>query len=193
MRKLSFTEITRKRLSPEESERLARFPISVLLDNIRSLYNVGSIFRTADAARVDRLYLTGITGTPPRKEIDKTALGAVESVPWEYHSSPVSLIKSLKNQGIAIVVLEHTDNSISYKKLEYKFPLCLIVGNEVFGVQEEIIALADDAIEIPMFGVKQSLNVSVAFGVVIYEILFQYLKENLNEDKHFLINKEIRF
>lgn len=175
MRKLTLSEIARQRVSPEHVGEVPRFPIKVVLDNIRSLYNVGSIFRTADAARIERLYLTGITGRPPRKEIDKTALGAVESVPWEYIPSAIELVKELKKQEIPIAVLEQTDNSKSYKQVEYSFPVCLILGNEVFGIQEQIIQMADMAIEIPMYGVKHSLNVSVAFGIVVFEMVHQYL------------------
>ncbi len=176
MRKLTFEEITSRRIPPERIREVERFPILGLLDNIRSLYNVGSIFRTADAVRLQKLYLTGITGYPPRKEIDKTALGAVETVPWEYTKDSVPLVRGLKAQGVRIVVLEHTSESRSFREVSYQFPTCLVVGNEVFGVSDELIDLADQAIEIPMFGSKQSLNVTIAFGIVVYEMLFQYLR-----------------
>jgi len=176
MKKLTYQEITARRLSKQEIQETERFPIYTLLDNIRSLYNVGSIFRTADAVRLQRLYLTGITGHPPRKEIDKTALGAVETVPWAYQENPLEVIKSLKRQKVKIIVLEHTSHSIPYDELSIDFPLCLVVGNEVFGVQEKIVELSDVAVEIPMYGTKQSLNVTVAYGVVIYDILFKYLE-----------------
>lgn len=176
MRKLTYEEITSQRLSLEKIKEIERFPIYALLDNVRSLYNIGSMFRTADAVRLLKLYLTGISGYPPRREIDKTALGAVESVPWEYQDNPISVIESLKSQGVQIIVLEHTDNSRLFREIEYKFPSCLVVGNEVFGVQDKIVDMADAAAEIPMFGVKQSLNVTIAFGIVIYEMLFQFLE-----------------
>ncbi len=175
MRKLSFEEITAQRMSPQEMETTERFPISALLDNVRSLYNVGSIFRTSDAVRLSRLYLAGITGYPPRREIDKTALGAVETVPWEYRQDGVEQVRHLKSQGVNIVVLEHTSASKPFHEVDYRFPSCLVVGNEVFGVQDEIVSLADASIEIPMYGSKQSLNVTIAFGIVIYQMLFQYL------------------
>ncbi|GAB4366514.1 MAG: RNA methyltransferase [Calditrichia bacterium] len=177
MRKLTFEEITARRLSPEHMKTVQRFPLYGFLDNIRSLYNVGSIFRTADAVRLSKLYLTGITGHPPRREIDKTALGAVETVPWEYHADPLLLVKNLKQQQIKIVVLEHTSHSLPYNQIQYTFPCCLVVGNEVFGIRDEIVEQADYAVEIPMFGSKQSLNVTVAFGIVIYEMLFQWLEK----------------
>lgn len=178
MRKLELHEINRNRVSPDKISGLKRLPVYVLLDNIRSLYNVGSIFRTADAARVEKIILTGITGTPPRKEIDKTALGASETVPWEYKHSPASALEGLKKQGIPIIILEHTDSNIEYKKMDFPFPCCLVLGNEVNGIQEEILGMSDASIEIPMYGTKHSLNVSVAFGIVIYEVLDQFLRNN---------------
>ncbi len=177
MRKLTFEEIKETRWSPEELQRLERFPIYALLDNIRSLYNVGSIFRTADAVRLNRLFLCGITGHPPRKEIDKTALGAVETVPWEYTPDPLPVIRKLKKEGVKIVLLEQTSQSQPYYEVNFPFPVCLVVGNEVFGIREEIISEADLAVDIPMYGSKHSLNVTIAFGIVVYEILLQYLKK----------------
>ena len=178
MRKLELHEITQKRISPDKISSLKRMPVYVLLDNIRSLYNVGSIFRTADAARVEKIILTGITGKPPRKEIDKTALGASETVPWEYEHSGGKALNQLKNQGIPIIILEHTDSNVEYKKMNFPFPCCLVLGNEVSGIQNDILEQADACIEIPMYGTKHSLNVSVAFGIVIYEMLDQYLQNN---------------
>jgi tRNA G18 (ribose-2'-O)-methylase SpoU len=177
MKKLSYQEITSRRWSPKGKQNADRFPLFTLLDNIRSLYNVGAIFRTADAVRLSKLYLTGITASPPRKEIDKTALGAVNTVPWEYQSDALILIQELKQTGIRIVVLEHTSDSQPYNEFQPTYPLCLVVGNEVFGVQEKLVELADAAIEIPMYGSKQSLNVSIAYGIVIYQLLFKYLSQ----------------
>jgi len=177
MKKLSYQEITSRRLTAEEQHTVERFPLLTLLDNIRSLYNVGAIFRTADAVRLDKLYLTGITAFPPRKEIDKTALGAVNTVPWEYQSDALPVIQELKRTGTRIVVLEHTSDSQSYMEFKPTFPVCLVLGNEVFGVQEQLVEAADAAIEIPMYGSKQSLNVSIAYGIVIYQLLFRYLQQ----------------
>lgn len=177
MRKLTFEEITSLRIPPEKIRSVKRFPLFALLEDVRSLHNVGSIFRTADAVRLEKLYLTGITGYPPRKEIDKTALGAVETVPWEYAADPLNVLKNLKNNGVKIVVLEHTSSSVPFQSVQYLFPACLVVGNEVFGVGEQVVEMADLSIDIPMFGSKQSLNVTIAFGIVIYEMLFQYLKQ----------------
>lgn len=166
MRKLSFEELQAQKLDLNSR----RLPVSVLLDDVRSLHNVGAVFRTADGAAVEQLYLCGISGTPPRDEIRKTSLGAEESVPWSYHQDPVSLVHDLKRQGRQIVVLEQTTAGVDYRRAFYRFPLVLIVGHEYQGVAEELVALADLAIELPMHGVKHSLNVSVAFGVAIYEI-----------------------
>lgn len=178
MKKLALEEIGRRRLSAEQARQAPRFPIMALLDNIRSLYNVGSIFRTADATRLEKLYLCGITGRPPRKEIDKTALGAAETVPWEYHPNPAEVLQGLKARGVAIVALEHTNESRPHWEIEFPFPCCLVIGNEVWGIQEEVLQYADAAIEIPMFGAKHSLNASVAFGIAVYEMLACYLRRH---------------
>ncbi len=154
-------------------DEIKRRPISVLLDNVRSLYNVGSIFRTSDAAGVEKIYLCGITGKPPRAEIHKAALGAENSVQWEYFEKPVKIIQQLKAEGYHIVILEHTDRSEPYHQVNYQFPLCLVVGHEIIGVSDEVVELANMVIQIPMFGIKQSLNVAVAYGIAIYEIVKQ--------------------
>jgi tRNA G18 (ribose-2'-O)-methylase SpoU len=174
IRKLDFEELKSARPSLQEVRLSTRVPIAVVLENIRSLYNVGSIFRTSDGANVEKLYLCGYTGRPPRKEIDKTSLGSAESVPWEYVPEAASAVAELKSRGYQIVSLEHTDRSVPYTEAEYRFPLCLIVGNEVEGVSGELVSLCDMAVEIPMYGIKQSLNVSVAFGIAAYHITHRY-------------------
>ena len=172
MRRLSHEEIGHDRLSVEQLKKTDRFPIYVLLDNIRSLYNVGSIFRTSDGARIAKLFFCGHTPYPPRKEIDKTALGATLTVPWEYVKDASSVIGRLKSLGIRICVLEHTDESRKYYTLTKKdFPLCLVVGSEIAGVSKDIIAQADMAVEIPMMGMKQSLNAAVAYGIAVFEFV----------------------
>lgn len=172
MRKLSHSEIAKYRFTKEQLLKEARFPIYALLDNIRSLYNVGSIFRTSDGARVAKLILTGFTPYPPRKEIEKTALGSTETVPWEYIKDPLAAINQLKTQSIKICVLEHTNESKPYFTISKKdFPICLVVGNELTGVSTEVLDLADMAIDIPMFGLKQSLNAAVAYGIAVFELV----------------------
>ena len=175
IRKLEYDEIFKRQPTLDEVRRLDRYPISALIENIRSMHNVGSIFRSSDGVRLQKLFLTGFTACPPRKEIDKTALGSTDSVPWEFSRDPLPIIEKLKNENCRIVVLEHTDKSIPYFAFDYQFPICLVAGNEVEGVSKNIIKQADAAIDIPMLGLKQSLNVSVAFGVVIYHILCEYL------------------
>jgi 23S rRNA (guanosine2251-2'-O)-methyltransferase len=169
-----------KKLKPEELNRITvdqfkdseKHPICILLDNIRSLHNVGSAFRTADAFSIEKIYLTGITGTPPHREIQKTALGATESVAWEYAESPATAAQQLKDRGYKIVVVEQTNESIALQKFNPKRgeKLCLVFGNEVNGVSDEVIALADVALEIPQSGTKHSLNIAVCVGIVVWEI-----------------------
>jgi tRNA G18 (ribose-2'-O)-methylase SpoU len=186
MRKLSYQEIFARRPTLAQIAHIPRNPIYCLLENVRSLYNVGSIFRTSDAVRLNKLYLTGYTGSPPRKEIDKTALGATDAVDWEYVKNPLQVITELKKERVSIVALEHTSASKNYYEFEFTFPFCLLLGNEVDGLSEELITTTDAAVEIPMYGLKQSLNVSVAYGIVIYHALGQYLNgsRNVNDDTY---------
>jgi len=170
-RKLEFEEIFNVRPSVEDLKNLERKPVVALIENIRSMHNVGSIFRSSDGARIEKLMLSGFTPVPPRPEIAKTALGSTESVPWTYVDDSTSKIKELKKAGYTIYVVEQTNDSILYTGVEYQFPMCLIMGNEVDGVTDSLVELADQAIEIPMLGLKHSLNVSVAYGIVLYNIL----------------------
>lgn len=143
-----------------------------LLDNIRSLYNVGSIFRTSDGAFIRMLYLCGYTPTPPRKEIEKTALGATETIPWEYHARALDAVGAARAAGATICVLEQTTRSIPYHAVRKEhFPVCLVVGNEITGVSPEVVAAADIALQIPMYGTKQSLNAAVAYGIALFELI----------------------
>lgn len=148
--------------------------VYLLLDNIRSMENVGAIFRTADGAGVDKLYLCGITPKPPRREIDKTALGAVDTVKWEYHEDIKALIRELKKKGVFTIAVEQDKHSLPYNKIRDNFlsnlleQTAFIVGNETEGISQEILDLADVIAEIPMKGKKNSLNVSVATGIVLF-------------------------
>ncbi len=178
MKKLLHAEILGERISTEESKEIERFPVSVMLDNIRSLYNVGSIFRTCDSARVAKLIMCGFTPHPPRKEIEKTALGAVDTVPWQYEQDILKAIKEQKALGIKVIAVELTDKKRDYTSLTADdFPICLVLGNELSGISDEVLAECDDAIEIPMHGVKHSLNVGVAAGITIFESI-RIWKEN---------------
>ena len=175
MRKLLHDEISQNRLKIENIQSGKRAPVYVVLDNVRSLYNVGSIFRTSDGAFIEKIFLTGFTPYPPRPEIEKTALGATATIPWEYYKDPVEIITKLKNEKIKIVSLEHTDKSIPYYNYNPNdYPTCLVVGNEIKGIRDEILKLTDIAIEIPMYGMKQSLNVSVAYGIAIFDLVRIY-------------------
>ncbi len=140
----------------------------IVCDNIRSLENIGSIFRTADALAVDKIFLTGICGQPPHPKISKTALGAEKNIDWEHQWQVWRVISQLKKQGVFIVVLEQSKRSIDYTEFRPKFPLALVIGNEVKGVSQSVLKRADQIIDLPMLGQKESLNVSVAFGAVGY-------------------------
>lgn len=172
MKKLTHEEISRKRISLDETKTIRRHPIYVLCDNIRSIYNIGSIFRTSDAALIEKLYLTGYTPYPPRPEIEKVALGSTGAVPWEYCKDPAEAVKKLKSEGVKIVSLEITGSSKNYTEIQSSdFPLCLILGNELTGVSAELIELSDCSIEIPQYGFKHSINVSVAYGIAVFELV----------------------
>lgn len=172
--------MTRKR-SIEENIRLKggldkivnapRNNVCVILDNIRSMHNVGAIFRSCDAARVKMLYLCGITATPPRPQIQKTALNTVEYLPWQYRKSTVRLIQTLKKQKYQIVALEQTSNSINFKQFIASEPLALVVGNEIEGVSDKVLTNCDLSIEIPMHGISNSLNVATSVGIVLFNII----------------------
>lgn len=165
MQKLTHSEL----VSRQQNESRNHLPFTVVLNNIRSLYNVGSIFRTADGVGIEKLWLCGITGFPPSGMISKTALGAENSVPWEYRKDAREVILSLKAQGYQIVMLEQAHQSIPYQEFDPQTPVCLVLGNEIVGVEEDLLPECDVAIEIEMAGkIKNSLNVGVAFGVVAY-------------------------
>ena len=155
-------------------DAIAQLPMVVLLDNIRSLYNVGAFFRTADAAAIEKLCLCGITGKPPRKEISKTALGAEETVPWEHTLDAVELIGRLRAREYEIAAIETSIHAVDLYDWTPRFPVCVAFGNELEGLRPEISALCDTYVRIPMLGAKHSLNVATAGGVVIYELLRKY-------------------
>ncbi|MEI7812407.1 MAG: RNA methyltransferase [Ignavibacteria bacterium] len=171
MKKLTHDEISANRSTLETLDTVRKLPVYVLLDSIRSMYNVGSIFRTSDGAMIERLYLCGYTPYPPKKEILKTALGSTESVAWEYCRDARDTVLDLKKKGVKICALELTNKSVAYYNLTSEaFPVCLIVGNEITGVSQNLIDLCDFSIEIPQSGIKQSLNVAVAYGISIFEL-----------------------
>jgi 23S rRNA (guanosine2251-2'-O)-methyltransferase len=171
MKKLTHDEISMNRSSIDDLHKVKKLPVYVVLNSIRSNYNVGSIFRTSDGVMIQKLYLCGYTPHPPKKEILKTALGATESVAWEYVNDAKEILVKLKSQGIKICALELTNASKNYYNISKNdLPLCLLVGNEITGVSQELIDLCDFSIEIPQYGIKQSLNVAVAYGIAIFEL-----------------------
>lgn len=174
MRKLKNSEM--KRLSAEEYKSAEKLPIVVVLDNIRSLNNIGSVFRTCDALRVAEIYLCGITATPPNRDIHKTALGAEDAVPWQYFEDITKAVEKLKKEGCKLLALEQTDNSIMLQNftIEQNDKLAIVLGNEVKGVQQEVIDCCEACIEIPQEGTKHSLNVSVSAGMVLWEFYRQF-------------------
>jgi len=170
MKKLKLEELGR--ISIDQFKDSTKLPVTILLDNVRSLHNVGSAFRTADAFRLEKIVLTGITGTPPHREIHKTALGATESVPWEFSEDPLHAVNELKKNGYRILAVEQTDVSTPLHKFQPQPGLryCLVFGNEVNGVSDAVIDVSDEALEIPQSGTKHSLNISVCVGVVAWEM-----------------------
>jgi 23S rRNA (guanosine2251-2'-O)-methyltransferase len=174
-RKLKITELNR--ISAEEFKKADKLPLVVVLDNIRSLHNIGSVFRTSDAFRVECIYLCGITATPPHPEMHKTALGAEFTVDWKYVNNAVEAVDNLRQEGYIVFSIEQAENSIMLEniQLEQGKRYAVVLGNEVKGVQQEVIDHSDGCIEIPQYGTKHSLNVSVTAGIVIWD-LFKQLK-----------------
>lgn len=179
MKKLSHKEILKSKPSVDEVKKKKRNSIYVILDNVRSLYNVGAIFRTSDAVLIKKLYLCGITGCPPRKEISKTALGAEELVPFEHRDDVVELIKELKKKKIQIVAVELALNAELYYECEYDFPVCFVVGHEVNGINDEVMKHVDKSVKIPMLGRANSLNVATAYGIIAYDALVKICRKNV--------------
>lgn len=174
MRKLKITELNR--LSQEEFKQTRKIPLIVVLDNVRSLHNVGSVFRTSDAFLVEAVYLCGITATPPHAEIHKTALGAEYTVDWKYFENTLDAVAELKQSGYHVAAIEQAENSRMLDNLDIpKGKYAIVLGNEVKGVEQTVMDVCDSCIEIPQFGTKHSLNVSVTSGIVIWEF-FKRLK-----------------
>ncbi len=174
MRKLLNEELDR--LSVGEFKESSKIPVVVVLDNVRSQNNIGSVFRTADAFRVEGIFLCGICATPPHREIHKTALGATESVRWEYHEDTVTAIKGLKEEGYRILSVEQAEGAQSLENiiLSENQKYALVLGHEIRGVDQRVVDLSDRCIEIPQYGTKHSLNISVAAGIVIWEVFRKF-------------------
>ncbi len=171
MRKLEVTELNR--ITTEEYKNAKKLPLVVVLDNVRSMYNVGSVFRTADAFRIEKICLCGITSTPPHPEIHKTALGAEMSVDWQSYADAVQAVKDLKEQGYYVYSIEQVEGSVKLPelKLEKDTKYAVVLGNEVKGVDQKVVDISDECIEIPQYGTKHSLNVSVTAGIIMWTFL----------------------
>lgn len=169
-RKLKITELNR--ISVEEFKEADKLPLIIVLDNIRSLHNIGSVFRTSDAFRIESIYLCGITATPPHPEMHKTALGAEFTVNWKYVNNTVEAVDNLKREGYVVYAVEQAEGSIMLNNIELnrQKKYAVVMGNEVKGVQQEVIDHSDGCIEIPQYGTKHSLNVSVTAGIVIWDL-----------------------
>ncbi len=170
MRKLAIEELCR--MTVEEYRAADKLPLTIVLDNIRSLHNVGSIFRTADALRLERLCLCGITACPPSAEIHKTALGAEDTVPWTYHKDALTAVRELREAGYCVLALEQVEGSLKLGDFRPApgVPHALVLGNEVKGVQQTVVDACTQALEIPQYGMKHSLNVSVSAGIAMWEL-----------------------
>ena len=170
MRKLENSELDR--LNVEEFKQVEKTPICIVLDNVRSLNNIGSVFRTADAFLIEKIYLCGITATPPHKDIHKTALGATDSVAWEHRESTLELLEELREEGYTSLAVEQAENAVMLNdfKVEENKKYALIFGNEVKGVSQEVVSASDLVLEIPQYGTKHSLNISVSVGIVVWDL-----------------------
>ncbi len=169
-RKLGMEELNRP--SPEVYSRMARLPVTVVLDNVRSCHNTGSVFRTSDALLVEKIVLCGITATPPDREIHKTALDAEKSVPWVYFSDTPEAVRELKDQGVRVYAVEQTENSTLLPDFypDRGVPCAFVFGNEVRGVSQEVIDICDGVVEIPQYGTKHSFNLAVSAGILLWEV-----------------------
>jgi tRNA G18 (ribose-2'-O)-methylase SpoU len=178
MRKLENRELDRK--SIEDFKQSEKTPIIIVLDDIRSLHNIGSVFRTADAFLIEKIVLCGITATPPNKEIHKTALGATDTVAWEHAKNVLEVIENLKAENVTVLAIEQVESAVFLQdfKVEKDKKYALVFGNEVYGVSQEAVVICDGCIEIPQLGTKHSLNISVSAGIVVWD-LFQKMKWNL--------------
>ena len=176
VRKLSMDELERK--SVEDFKEGKKLPIVVVLDNVRSMHNVGSVFRTCDAFAIQTLCLCGITATPPHREIEKSALGATQSVEWKHYASTLEAAQQLKADGYELVAVEQVTNSVPLQNFELKTdkPIALIFGNEVNGVSDDVLPLVNTCVEIPQFGTKHSFNISVTAGIVLWQVTTKWIK-----------------
>jgi len=180
MFKLGARELRTTEPTKEQLKKIKRNQIYIILDNVLDTYNVGSLFRLADALAAKKIYLCGQTETPPNPKIKKASIETWKWIPWEYQKNALALVRKLKKNGVQIIAVEQDKKSISYKNFTPKFPLAIIVGNETYGIQKEILKEANLIVELPMWGVNKSLNVMVTAGIVLYKIA-EYLPYPKNE------------
>lgn len=176
MRKLKNNELGRKNVA--EFKEASKTPIIVILDNVRSANNVGSVFRSSDAFLIEKIYLCGITATPPNKDIQRTALGATDSVDWEYAEDTLSVVKKLQNNGVYVASIEQAENAIMLNKFTpaTNTKIAIVMGNEVKGVQQDVVSASNTCIEIPQLGTKHSLNISVTCGITLWDLFNKVTK-----------------
>jgi 23S rRNA (guanosine2251-2'-O)-methyltransferase len=167
--KLGAKELRTTKVTPEQRSFIKKNPIYIVLDSVLDTYNVGAIFRLADAVAAEKVYLTGLTETPPHTRIKKASINTTEWVNWEYKESALDAIKELKSKGVQIVAVEQSSKSVPFNEAEYKFPIALVVGHETEGVSKEVLKASDLIVELPMWGVNKSLNVMVSLGIVLYQ------------------------
>lgn len=179
-RKLKNSELDR--INPEEYKASEKTPLIIILDNIRSLNNIGSVFRTADAFLIKKIYLCGITAQPPHKDIQKTALGATESVDWEYAENTLDVIEKLQAEGVMVASIEQAEQAVNLDEFSVQkgVTYAVIFGNEVKGVQQKVVSASDTVIEIPQFGTKHSLNIAVSAGIVLWDLFVKFKASNEN-------------
>lgn len=177
MRKLRVEELGR--VSLQAFQEQPKYPIVVVLDNVRSMHNVGAVFRSSDAFNIEKVMLCGITPTPPHREIRKTAIGAEESVKWETHENTLEVVNSLKQNGYHLIAVEQTDSSVLLHtwKPQVKNKYALVLGHEITGVDQQILDVCDLSLEIPQFGTKHSLNISVAAGIALHHLMVYFLSK----------------
>mgnify|MGYP001112079214 CR=1 FL=1 len=183
MRKLAINELNR--MEPEEFRQVSKHPVAVVLDNVRSMNNVGSAFRTCDAFLAGKIYLCGITASPPHRDIHKTALGATETVEWQHYKETATALQQLKQQGYKILAVEQTNQSAPLQSFNFNRQerYALVFGHEVFGVSDEALSMCDAAVEIPQFGTKHSLNIAVSIGIALWSCVQQFITEE-DQSRH---------